>query len=336
MCHDVALSISLKTLHVETTPKISVLMTVFNAGRFLEPAMRSISNQVFRDWEFVIVDDASTDGSAEILARWAEADSRIRLIANTQNKGQTPCLNQGLQVARGRWIARQDADDLSHPLRLMRQFERVVADDRLVLLGTAGRIIDENDKRVGLLDAPLTAEAIAWWAPFLNPFVHTAVLVKTDVIRDEFGGYDESFRIAQDYDLWTRISAKYPSANLPDRLVAYRHLTTSLSKAGRSTAFAEADHVSEREAARHFGELPSGEELSMMSAFRQGLSKSTHRGFWNFYHKNFRIRSLRREAALHRLKSAGAVGGILGIGDIIKALALDLRGTLLWFKDRYV
>jgi hypothetical protein len=323
---------------METSPKISVLMTVYNGGRFLEPAIRSISNQVFRDWEFVIVDDASTDGSAEIVARWAEADPRIRLISNAQNKGQTPCLNQGLEVARGRWIARQDADDLSHPLRLMRQFERVVANDRLVLLGTAGRIIDENDKRVGLLDVPLTAGAIAWWAPFLNPFVHTAVLVKTEIIRGEFGGYDESFRIAQDYDLWTRISAKYPSANLPDRLVAYRHLTSSLSKTGKSTAFAEADHISKREAARHFGELPSREDLHAMSAFRHGLSKSTHRGFWKFYQKRLHAQSLsmRREAALHRLKSAGAMGGIMGAGDVVKALALDLRGTLRWFKDRYV
>jgi len=239
-----------------------------------------------------------------------------------------------------------------------------------VLLGTAGRMIDENDKRVGLLDVPLTAEAIAWWAPFLNPFVHTAVLVKTEIIREEFGGYDESFRIAQDYDLWTRISAKHPSANLPDRLVAYRHLTSSLSKTGRSTAFAEADHISKREAARNFGELPSREELHAMSCFRQGLSKSTHRAFWKFYQKKLRQRILmppfqeqwtptigrmpmprgigfqpmiqnvpeyriNREAALHRLKSAGAVGGILGVGDVLKALALDLRGTLCWFKDRY-
>jgi len=322
---------------VDTIPKISVLMTVFNAGRFLDPALRSISNQVFRDWEFVIVDDASTDGSAEILARWAEADSRIRLISNAQNKGQTPCLNQGLQVARGRWIARQDADDLSHPLRLMRQFERVVADDRLVLLGTAGRIIDENDKRVGLLDVPLTAEAIAWWAPFLNPFVHTAVMVKTEIIREEFGGYDESFRIAQDYDLWTRISARHPAANLPDRLVAYRHLTTSLSKTGKSTAFAEADQISQRESTRVFGSTPTLEESELLSAFRCGLSRSTHRDFWKFHAKALRShgKGRKREAALHRLKSAGAMSGVMGVTDVLHALTLDLRGTLAWFKDRW-
>jgi len=312
-------------------------MTVYNAGRFLDPAIRSITNQVFRDWEFVIVDDASTDNSREVLENWAREEPRIRLILNDRNTGQTPCLNQGLQVARGQWIARQDADDLSHPLRLIHQFEKVVTNDRLVLLGTCGRIIDENNHRVGLLDAPITMSAIAWWAPFLNPFVHTSVLVRTDVIRDEFGGYDESFRIAQDYDLWTRISAKNPAANLPARLVAYRHLSTSLSKAGKSTAFAEADLVSKREANRVFQEIPSAEDLRLISAFRSGLNQSTHKKFWVMYDRELRGRgpALKSEAAIHRLKSAGAVGGFQSLVDVAVALRADFSRTLRWFKDRY-
>ncbi len=146
---------------MNATPSISVLTTVYNAGRFFDASIRSILNQTFRDFEFLIVDDASTDGSAGVAGEWARKDSRIRVIRNEANKGQTPCLNQGLALARGRWIARQDADDLSHPLRLTRQFEHVTLKPGTVLLGTNGRIIDEGDRLVGLLDAPLTPKAYA-------------------------------------------------------------------------------------------------------------------------------------------------------------------------------
>jgi hypothetical protein len=198
-------------------------------------------------------------------------------------------------------------------------------------------MIDENDRRVGLLDVPLTPAAIDWCSPFLNPFVHTAVLVRADVLRNEFGGYNENYRIAQDYDLWTRISAKYPTANLPDRLVAYRHLSTSLSKAGKSTAFAEADRVSAREAARVFGGSPSAEILGLLSAFRAGLDARTHGRFWEFYTTALRKRGggMRGEEAVHRLKSAGAVGGLLAVQDVVRAFCLDPLRTSRWLKDRY-
>src|SRR6476620_3396822 len=161
-------------------------MTVFNAGRFFEPAIKSILAQTFRDFEFLIVDDASTDGSPDVAQAWAAKDGRLRVVRNNENKGQTACLNQGLRLARGKWTARQDADDLAHPLRLAKQHQFVVSNPGIVLLGTNGRIIDEHSRLAGLLDAPLTLESITWTAPFLNPFMHTSVLFRTDVIRDQF------------------------------------------------------------------------------------------------------------------------------------------------------
>ncbi|MGB7839360.1 MAG: glycosyltransferase family A protein, partial [Terrimicrobiaceae bacterium] len=169
-------------------PVISVLTTVFNAGRFFEPAIRSILSQTFRNFEFLIVDDASTDGSAEVAEAWAGKDPRIRVIRNAENIGQTACLNQGLQLARGRWIARQDADDLAHPLRLSKQHQFLSIQPSVVLLGTNGRIIDGQDRLTGLLDAPLSQQAITWTSPFLNPFMHTSVMFRADVIRDQFCG----------------------------------------------------------------------------------------------------------------------------------------------------
>ena len=146
-------------------PAVTVLMTVYNAGSFLEPSIRSILGQSFGDFEFLIVDDCSTDGSAE-LAESASKDPRIKVIRNAQNRGQTACLNLGLGLARGRWIARHDADDLAHRDRLALQFQSAQK-LQVALLGTNGRIINEQNKLVGLLDAPLY-EGITWSAPFLN------------------------------------------------------------------------------------------------------------------------------------------------------------------------
>jgi hypothetical protein len=317
-------------------PRLTVLMTVFNAGRFLDPAIRSIAEQTFRDWEFLIVDDASTDGSRDVAEAWVRRDPRIRVIANSVNKGQTPCLNQGLREARGEWIARQDADDLSLPERFAKQLE---AAGGLALLGTNGWIIDANDRVTGLLDAPLTHESITWTAPFLNPFMHTAVLARTSVIREELGGYDETFRIAQDYDLWARVIARHRSANLPDRLVGYRHLSTSLSKSGRDTAFAEAGRVARREAERVFRRPLQEAEYDLLAAFREGLDARRRAAFWHLYeelkHSVPETPDLSRTIALHHLKAAGSVAG-LGprLAEIGAALTVSPAATLRWLGER--
>lgn len=317
-------------------PALTVLMTVFNAGRFLDPAIRSIAGQSFRDWEFLIVDDASTDGSREVAESWARRDPRIRVIPNSANKGQTPCLNQGLREARGEWVARQDADDLSLPERFAKQ---MAAAGGLALLGTNGWIIDADDRITGLLDAPVTAESISWTAPFLNPFMHTAVLARTTVIRDELGGYDESFRIAQDYDLWTRLMARHPSANLPDRLVGYRHLATSLSKAGSGTAFAEARRVSRREVERVFRRPLQDAELDLLAAFREGLDVRRRAAFWSLYdelkHSLPGEPDLSETVALHHLKAAGAVSALMpALAEVAAALRVCPTGTLRWLGER--
>lgn len=282
------------------------------------------------------MDDASTDGSAEIAAGWAGRDSRIRLIRNAANKGQTPCLNQGLREARGTWIARQDADDLSLPERFARQ---LAAAGDAALIGTNGWIIDADDRTIGLLDAPLTHASIQATSPFLNPFMHTAVMVRTQVIREELGGYDETFRIAQDYDLWARLIAVHPSANLPDRLVCYRHLATSLSKSGSNTAFAEARRVAEREAGRVFGRALSEGEFDLLAAFREGLPVEKRKDFWALHGellKAFPVTSdLRRTIALQHLKAAGAVKKPAAVlAEMGAAFTTSPDATVRWLVDR--
>ena len=260
-------------------PVLSVLMAVRNGGACLQDSLRSITSQTFTDWEMVIVDDASTDGSAEAVAQWASRDSRVRVIANSVNKGQTACLNEGLAACRGTWVARQDADDLSHRERFSRQLAYVRNHPSTVLLGTCGILIDASGKRTGLLDVPRGRDAIAWCAPFLNPFLHTAALFHRDTVS-RAGGYDESYRIAQDYELWTRLAAEHDTANLPRRLVSYRNTENSLSRSGRETAFAEADRVSDREVVRFLGRPWSAKEKMLVSEFRSGLEPEKHAEFW--------------------------------------------------------
>ncbi len=325
-------------------PAVTVLMTVYNAGRFLEPSIRSILRQTFQDFEFLIVDDCSTDGSGEVAESWASKDARIKIVRNANNRGQTECLNLGLGLARGRWIARHDADDLAHPTRLVLQSRFTQSAPEIVLLGSNGRIINEQDKLVGLLDAPLSQEGITWTAPFLNPFMHTSVMFRTDVIRDEFGGYDASYRVAQDYELWTRVISRHRSANLPQRLICYRHLATSMSKVWREQAFAEATQVANREARRIFGRDLGRAEAQLIARFREGLVASDRAAFWKLYHelltgRDSRSGDMRRTVATHHLKAAGALSSPsphLALAEILVALKTAPTATLSWLATRYL
>ena len=321
-------------------PAITVLMACRNGGPYLDASLQSIVAQAFRDWEMVVVDDASDDGSAERLEAWAKREPRLRVLHNSGNLGQTASLNRGLAEARGRWIARQDADDLSHPLRLLRQWEAVTIAPQLDLLGTSGRMIDAQNRLCGLLDVPTGEGLISRAACFLNPFLHTAVLFRTETFRDRLGGYDERFRIAQDYDLWTRLAGQGHWANLRQRLVAYRHLGHSLSKAGSRQAFAEAAEIARRYARAAFPGLLGEEEERVFTAFREGTLEAA--GLAALY-RAWRKLSLQSEpggraylaglelraAGMLATKSRGASLGVL-FRAVLRAPAF----TLGWLWER--
>lgn len=202
-------------------PKVSVLMAVYNDQRYVREAIASILNQTWTDYEFLIVNDGSTDDTRAIITSFD--DPRIRLIDNPANIGLTKSLNRGLALAQGDYIARQDSDDISHPTRLEWQVQFLDAHPDVVLLGTQIRQIDQHGNPLPERSVrPTTGIGIKWHLLFDNPFPHTSVMFRRSVVWDTLYGYNEDFIRSQDFELWSRIASTYSVCNLSEVLVDYR------------------------------------------------------------------------------------------------------------------
>jgi hypothetical protein len=204
-------------------------MSVFNGGRFLSEAVESILNQTFRDFEFIIIDDGSTDETADILSRYQEPDPRV-IVRHQQNRGQVPSLNTGCGLARGRYIARIDADDICLPERLERQVAYLEQNPQVALLGTLVNFIDASGRLLATIPFPTDDNGIRKWLFQLHqvPFSHPTLVFRTEVFR-AVNGYRAKFAPAEDYDLLIRIAERWQVANLPEALVKMRRHAHSLS-----------------------------------------------------------------------------------------------------------
>jgi glycosyltransferase involved in cell wall biosynthesis len=207
-------------MKITKQPQISVLMSVYNGLPYLNEAVDSILSQTFTDFEFIIIDDCSSDGSREILEKYAENDQRIKLIKNENRLGLGANLKNGVQLAQGKWIARMDADDISIPIRLSKQIEYVTNHPEIDILGSYAMDIDASGKELGLRRCPQNhAEIIKyiWTCPIIHP---TAFIKKESLLRA--GSYGDEKR-RQDYALWFRCAASgLQFANLPEPLLKYR------------------------------------------------------------------------------------------------------------------
>ena len=201
-------------------PRVTVLMSVYNGARHLREAIESILGQTFRDFEFLIIDDASTDESPSIIASYG--DPRIIVIRNETNQGLTRSLNRGLAAARADLVARQDADDRSYPERLARQVAFLDEQQDVAVIGAQARVIDGNGRPIaGEERKPLSSAAVRFALLFSNPIVHTAATFRRRLIAG-LGGYDEHFVTSQDVELWSRVAERQEIRNLPERLVDLR------------------------------------------------------------------------------------------------------------------
>ena len=204
--------------------KVSVVMSVYNEPiEWIRTAIDSIVNQSFPDWEFIIINDKPDNSdNATLLSEYAEKDSRISIITNEENIGLTKSLNKGLKVAKGQYIARMDADDMSLPQRLERQVRFLDSHQNILAVGSWTGSIDENGNR---LNATGRYETDYRWgrAQFIqnSQISHPAVMFHR-IINNELVQYDESVRYAQDYSLMVWILQYGEITNLPEVLFCYR------------------------------------------------------------------------------------------------------------------
>lgn len=211
------------------SPAVTVLMGVFNGLPELEQSIRSILAQTFTDFEFLIIDDASTDGSDRLIRQYASHDTRIRLLRNEVNAGLGAVLDQGVREARGELIARMDADDVSVPKRLETQVEFFRKHPDTDIVGSYALDVAQDGAILRQRRVPTTHEKIAElvWS---NPFIHTSVMFRKESIM-KAGSYSAAIRRRQDYDLWFRcVHSGLKLANIPEPLVHYHFSQVTLRR----------------------------------------------------------------------------------------------------------
>lgn len=255
-------------------PDITVLMPVYNAERYLREAVDSILCQSYQAFELLLINDGSSDASSEILA--AYDDPRIRLVHNPANLGLIETLNRGLALAQGQFLARMDADDISHPNRLALQREFLASHPKVAVCG--GSIIVQEGTRRFLKRYPGTHQEQCCGLLFDSTLPHPGVMLRMQIMRQQGICYDPAARHAEDYDLWCRLAAYGELAALPDLLLTYRRHENQISHQQQAAQQAAAGAVRRQWLAR-YGLHPSEEQFELHQALGI-LEGKNSRLFW--------------------------------------------------------
>jgi len=204
-------------MNLKADPQISVVMPVHNALPFLDESIRSILEQTLKDFEFVILDDASTDGSMQLLREWSRRDARIQLHESRHRLGLSGSSNAVVSKSRAAIVARMDADDVAHPDRLRRQLKIIESRPDIAVIGTLCNGIDASGRVVRPRDRWRLVRRSSY-----VPFPHGSAMFRRETF-DAVGGYDERAVRAEDQDLFSRMAAAGRVVTLPDILYSYRY-----------------------------------------------------------------------------------------------------------------
>jgi glycosyltransferase involved in cell wall biosynthesis len=210
------------------SPCVSVVIPVRDGERWIGEAIASLAAQSFRDFELLIVDDGSADKTGEVVAAVAQRDQRVRII-RLPPSGIVAALNCGLDQARGRYIARLDADDRAHSARLERQVAFLNTHPAVGVVGSWAEVIDSSDSVIGRLRPETAPAVLAGILMKRNPMLHSSVMWRAE-LNAKVGRYRAAFEAAEDYDLWLRMAEHCLLANIPDCLVQYRRHAGSISR----------------------------------------------------------------------------------------------------------
>ena len=209
-----------------SVPRVTVLMSVFNGAPYLEECLASIWHQTFEDFEFLVLDDGSTDRTEEILA--SVRDSRFRFL-RLKHVGLNRALNVGLKLGNGEYVARQDADDISFPDRLAKQVEYLDNHPEVALVGSGAKIVTDKGKIMRDLSFPTShMDLVAELHRFKNPLPHTTIMFRRATIL-RYGGYRELFTDAEDYDLHLRLAETQQIASMHEPLCRSTYSMNSAS-----------------------------------------------------------------------------------------------------------
>lgn len=253
-------------------PAISIIMPVYNAESYLSQAIESILLQTFRDFEFIIINDGSTDSSSQIVEM--VSDTRIRYYQNDGNQGIVFTLNRGLSLALGKYIARMDADDIALPSRLAKQFVFMENHPSVGLLGANTILIDEQGKllqdgRTSFSTHPFERlPAVLRWNLLWGAGVsHPTVMFRRQLLIDKDLTYCSDFSCTEDYDLWTRIATHSDITYLPEALLFYRINSAGISNTSRQRQQRQVLKITQREISNLLGEDIDYDSLEALHVF---------------------------------------------------------------------
>lgn len=222
-------------------PVVSVLMSAYNTEQYVAEAVKSILKQTFTDFEFLIIDDGSTDSSLKILKRFAAQDPRIQLISR-ENRGIARTRNELLNQAQGEFIAVTDSDDITAPNRLALQVEFLRQHPEIVCVASSFDVVDEKNRYLSHCDVPLDdADIQQLLLKGISLLMHPVAMFRKSVLL-EIGGYDEAMVASSDLDLWLRMGEVGKLANLPETLLRYRLNKRSISHRKQTN---QRDHAQE-------------------------------------------------------------------------------------------
>lgn len=277
-------------------PAVSVVLPVYNCPHYVGGAIESMLAQTFADFELIVIDDGSQDETPAVLRRYT--DPRMRLVMQA-NRGLAATLNRGIELARGRYIARQDQDDISLPDRFAKQVAYLEAHPDCALLGTWAEIWREGARTERAHRHPSDNSTLKFELLFNNPFVHSSVMIRRAAL-ERVGAYstDRNRQPPEDYELWSRIAREYEVANVPEVLHLYREVEGSMSRDGPSPFLNHLVTICAENIAWASGADPSNRHVANIAALA--------------HHAEHRVQGKPDFAAMRRILRRAAQGAVAG------------------------
>lgn len=211
--------------------KISVLMPLYNAENYVKESVKSILDQTFKDFELIVIDDCSKDGSFQIVSDMSKTDSRLKIYRNETNLGVVSTRNKLIELSVGKYIAMLDSDDVAFPERLKTQYEFMENNQDIAVCGTNAVIINESGKKTGVWKHETDPEKLEIELFFHYPFVSSSLMIRKNSLPEKH--YDPDYPVAEDYELVSRIALNFDLANINIPFVKYRLNCSGLSQNNR-------------------------------------------------------------------------------------------------------